>query len=109
MGRETDMNTLGLTLTGKRVLVVADKHENQMSGGGLHIVTKYPVGTGRVVSISPKLGERNPELRVGGRISFRPLGGQDIEHRGEKYILLDEDDVWGTVEEGARAEVENTD
>ncbi len=92
-----------ITPLGARVLVTADAVEERTSAG-LYLppssTDEQKPETGKVV----KLGEGQVKgknvtfnVKVGDRIYFKKYSPDEIELEGERYLLLDNDDILATI------------
>lgn len=88
----------------QRVIIKPDPFVSQTASGLFAVDTKSerrPV-TGTVVSVGPGDyivngplgGQRKPmTIKVGDRVRINKYGGNRVEHEGELYIIVDEEQV----------------
>ena len=71
------------------ILMPGSSDQNKSKQG-----TVVAVGAGRVLD-----GKRvKLELEVGQRVLFRPHSGTELDHLGDEYLVLREDDVMAIIE-----------
>ena len=82
---------------GKRVLVVEKKAEEKRASGLIipGASSDKKVRYGRVEAV----GNTVDEIRTGDTVIFDGNSGKEIEDRGQKYVLLNLDEVLAVVEE----------
>ena len=80
-----------ITPIGRRILVVADKVEEKTAGGLV-----LPPETGKVVKLGEGSFKGKPvhfDVKVGDRVYFKKYSPDEVEIGGEKYLLLDQEDI----------------
>lgn len=98
-------NTCNLVPTGNRIIVLPNQAEAVTPGGiVLPDNAKERPTTGKVIAVGP--GKRRDdgtrdELEVfeGQTIFFKTYSGAEIEHDGETYKILSEDDVLAVLDQ----------
>jgi co-chaperonin GroES (HSP10) len=81
---------LKVTPVDQRVLVVPDRHKDELRGIKLPEGSEQAADTGIVA----RLGSQAPEwLEEGLRVAFAPYSGIRFVADGEKYFLLDPSEV----------------
>ncbi len=96
------MMNLPIDPCGHRVIIKPDPLE-EVSDGGIviaHLEKKRKEGgqhTGTLIKIGPTawkaFDDGEPWAFVGDRVYFAKYGGYEIEHGGEKYRLMNDEDV----------------
>lgn len=82
-----------IVATGENVLVKPIKVKDKTEGGIiLQLDENDRPTTGLVISI----GTGVKSLEVDNKVMFGPYTGKDIEHEGEKYLLVKESEVLAT-------------
>lgn len=84
--------------------IVVRRQEERKSAGGIVIpdtATEKPV-TGIVIAVGPGKTLDNgsilePSLKVNDKVLFGKYAGTEVEHEGEKYIVMREDDVMAKI------------
>ena len=89
---------------GSRVLVKPNESEERTKGG-IYIpdTAKEKKYQGEVVAVGPgkytEDGKREKiDVKVGDTVMYKEYGGSEFEIDGQKYMLLDADDILGVFE-----------
>ena len=79
-----------LAVRGPRVLVqMADQSEYEQASGIITIQAHEPGVIGTVIAC----GDRVTDVQVNDVVLFPPGAGQEMDFNGERYLVLDEDEV----------------
>ena len=79
-----------LAVRGPRVLVqMADQSEYEHASGIIAIQAHEPGVIGTVIAC----GDRVTDVKVDDVVLFTPGAGQEMELNGQRYLVLDEDEV----------------
>lgn len=84
---------------GDRVVVKPNAVEEKTQGG-IYIPTKADekVVEGTVVAVGPGKGDSAMSVKNGERVIFNQYAVTEVEHGGEKYAVLREDDIVAVIE-----------
>lgn len=78
-----------LSVRGSRVLVKAEDQKEHTNPSGVIIVESYaPEVIGTVISCGDCT-----EVNPGDVVLFAPQAGREMEFRGARYLVLDEDEI----------------
>lgn len=91
---------IGLNPTENRMVVQADKAEDKTASGIIIPDTaKEKLLTGTIIWIGPGT-ENNPvTMKQGDRVMFSQYAGTEIKINGLDYLMMRENDVFGTLVE----------
>lgn len=79
-----------LTVRGPRVLIKAeDQHETTSQSGLIAVKSYAPDVIGTVMAV----GERVQDVKPGDVVLFTPEAGREMDFGGQKYLVLDEDEI----------------
>ena len=90
--------------TQDRVIVKRDEKKNEHNGIILPTESIENSNTGTVIDVgegkySVETGILLPmSVKKGDKVVFSKYGGQEIEHEGDKYIILRDDEIMGILE-----------
>lgn len=87
-----------------RVIVERNEHEESTKSG--IIITdssKERPSQGKIIAVGPgrlrESGELQPmSVEVGEEIYFSKYAGEEVEYEGNKYLILDDDDILAVIE-----------
>lgn len=84
-----------LRIIGARVLVRRDEGAKMV--GKIHIPDQAldKPQTGVVIAV----GNEVQQLKAGERIMFLPFAGNEVEHKGETFHLMNEDEILAVIED----------
>lgn len=90
-----------LSVRGPRVLIKPEDQRETIRGSGLIAVQAYaPDVIGTVIAV----GDRVTEVKPGDVVLFTPEAGREMDFAGDKYLVLDEDEILMTWDEEKPAE-----
>lgn len=87
-----------------RVIVERNEHEESTKSG--IIITdssKERPSQGKIIAVGPgrlrESGELQPmSVEVGEEVYFSKYAGEEVEYEGNKYLILDDDDILAVIE-----------
>ena len=87
-----------------RVIVERNEHEESTKSG--IIITdssKERPAQGKIIAVGPgrlrESGELQPmSVEVGEQVYFSKYAGEEVEYEGNKYLILDDDDILAVIE-----------
>lgn len=87
-----------------RVIVERNEHEESTKSG--IIITdssKERPSQGKIIAVGPgrlrESGELQPmSVEVGEQVYFSKYAGEEVEYEGNKYLILDDDDILAVIE-----------
>jgi len=106
------MTNLPIDPAGHRVIIKPDPLDEGSEGGIViaHSDKKRKEGgihTGELIKIGPTawkaFDEGEPWANVGDRVYFAKYGGYEIEHAGQKYRVMNDEDVTAIIREEVTA------
>lgn len=90
-----------LSVRGPRVLIkTEDQHETTRESGLIAVQAYAPDVIGTVIAI----GDRVQDVKPGDVVLFTPESGREMEFGGQKYLVLDEDEILLTWDEEKQPE-----
>lgn len=86
--------------------VIVERNENEESTKSGIIITdssKERPSQGKIIAVGPGLlresGELQPmSVEVGEEVYFSKYAGEEVEYEGNKYLILDDDDILAVIE-----------
>ena len=86
--------------------VIVERNENEESTKSGIIITdssKERPAQGKIIAVGPgrlrESGELQPmSVEVGEEIYFSKYAGEEVEYEGNKYLILDDDDILAVIE-----------
>lgn len=86
--------------------VIVERNENEESTKSGIIITdssKERPAQGKIIAVGPGLlresGELQPmSVEVGEEVYFSKYAGEEVEYEGNKYLILDDDDILAVIE-----------
>ena len=84
-----------------KVIVKPDEVSETQSTGGIIIpdTAKEKPQRGEVVAVGPGEGEDNPmNVKVGDKVLYSKYGGNELEYKGEKYLIMSESEIYAVFE-----------
>lgn len=81
-----------MRVLGDRVLVKAiNQAEHETASGLLTIEHHAPEVIGTVMELGGDIAY--PDFGVGDMVLFSPLAGQAMDHEGERFVVLEQDEI----------------
>lgn len=92
------MTPTALRATGDRVLI--QKHAKARQDGAIHLPERFshPSWEATVISMGQKSWDLGVDLAPGQRVLVKPYAGFEIEHAGQKFTMIETQDVLGILE-----------
>ncbi|CAD2079307.1 10 kDa chaperonin [Phocicoccus schoeneichii] len=86
--------------------VIVERNENEESTKSGIIITdssKERPSQGKIIAVGPgrlrESGELQPmSVEVGEEVYFSKYAGEEVEYEGNKYLILDDDDILAVIE-----------
>ena len=86
--------------------VIVERNENEESTKSGIIITdssKERPSQGKIIAVGPgrlrESGELQPmSVEVGEQVYFSKYAGEEVEYEGNKYLILDDDDILAVIE-----------
>lgn len=86
--------------------VIVERNENEESTKSGIIITdssKERPAQGKIIAVGPgrlrESGELQPmSVEVGEEVYFSKYAGEEVEYEGNKYLILDDDDILAVIE-----------
>jgi len=93
------------TIRPLRDRIVVKRHAETKTAGGIVIpdtVSEKPM-IGEVVAVGPGKTLENgsvaePAVKAGDKVLFGKYAGTEVEHAGEQWVIMREDDIMGIIE-----------
>jgi len=93
------------TIRPLRDRIVVKRHAETKTAGGIVIpdtVSEKPM-IGEVVAVGPGKTLENgsvaePAVKTGDKVLFGKYAGTEVEHAGEQWVIMREDDIMGIIE-----------
>lgn len=86
------------TPLGNRVLISTESQdEAEKMKGGIYIPETAQKSRSQVGDVLA-VGEKVKSLQIGDRILMPKFGGTEVEFRGQRLVLIPEDDIMGKVD-----------
>lgn len=86
--------------------VIVERNENEESTKSGIIITdssQERPPQGKIIAVGPGLLRENGELQptsvvVGEEVYFSKYAGEEVEYEGNKYLILDDDEILAVIE-----------
>lgn len=87
-----------MRVLGDRVLIKAiNQQEHETASGLLTLESHAPEVIGTVMEIGD--GVCHADFNVGNLVVFSPVAGQVMEHDGERFVVLEQDEILAVFDE----------
>lgn len=87
-----------MRVLGERVLIKAINQQEHETASGLYTVEHHaPEVIGTVMEVGD--GVCHADFAVGNMVLFSPLAGQVMDHDGERFVVLEQDEILAVFDE----------
>jgi len=91
------MSSVDIKPLSDRVLVRPLDKENNVGGIIIPDSVKEKSQQGLVISVGPGKKDEPMTVKIGDLVIYGKYGGTEIEHDGEKFLIMRESDIYGII------------